>query len=252
MPVILQLSDTHLFADPDRLMFGVNTGCSLERVIAHARRAHGDAVDVVLATGDLVHDESPAGYRRLYDMLNRFEAPVRCLPGNHDDPDLMRRILNGPRVTCEKSMVCGSWMIVLLDTRLAGSDGGSLGAAELDFLARALTDAADRHVMIALHHPPVPIDSPWMDAIGLANAADLFDVIDRYAQVRALTFGHIHQEFDRVRRGVRMLGAPSTCAQFKPRTDVHVDDPSPPGYRWFTLFDDGRFDTGVTRVASGA
>lgn len=249
MHTILQLSDTHLFADPDRQLFGVNSCLSLARIIAHAQRAFKPSV--VLATGDLVHDESAAGYHRLRVMLESFDAPVLCLPGNHDDPERMRQLLIGPRVRCDKSIDAGRWRIVTLDTHVTGQDGGELVCAELDYLERELSAATDRHVVIALHHPPVPIGSPWMDAIGLANNAAFFDVIDRHAQVRVIVFGHIHQAFDAWHRQVRLLGAPSTCAQFKPRTTTHMNDPVPPGYRWLRLLDDGALETGVIRVTVG-
>ena len=87
-----------------------------------------------------------------------------------------------------------------------------------------------------------------MDAMGLANTAEFFGILDRYAQVRAVLFGHIHQVFEQRRGSVHLLSAPSTSAQFLPATEVHVDDPVPPGYRWLVLHADGRFDTGVSRL----
>lgn len=228
-------------------MFGIHSRRSLDRVVDHARSLHAP-VDLVLATGDLVHDGSVAGYHALKESLERFEAPVYCLPGNHDEPAVMRAVLNGPRVTCDRSVALADWQIVALDTRIAGSDGGFLAPSELDFLAGELGAQTDRHVIIALHHPPVPIGSRWMDEIGLANAADFLAMIDRHENVRAVLFGHIHQEFDRQRRGVRLLGVPSTSAQFKPHTLVHVDDDLAPGYRWLRLAGHGRFESGVERL----
>ncbi len=248
MHTVLQVSDTHYFCDPGGLMFGIHSRRSLDHVLDYALNHHATA-ELVLATGDLVHDGSAAGYQALKEALERLEVPVHCLPGNHDNPEVMAAVLNGPRVTCNRAAELADWKIILLDTRVTGSDGGFLARSELDFLERELSSVRNRHVIIVLHHPPVQIGSLWMDDIGLANAAVFLDMIDRHAQVRAVLFGHIHQEFDRLRRGVRLLGAPSTCAQFKPHTLVHVDDPLPPGYRWLRLAGNGRFETGVARLA---
>ena len=243
---LVQISDTHIFSDPDGTMFGVNSRRSLEQVLAHATRHH--AIDCLLATGDLIHDDSPDAYRRLKELLAALDAPVYCLPGNHDDPALMQQILNGPLVTCRKSIVLGAWKILLLDTHVVSSDGGRLSPGELDFLERELANNATLHVVVALHHPPVRIGSPWMDAMGLANTKEFFEVLDRYPKVRGVLFGHIHQVFEQRRGSVYLLSAPSTSAQFMPATEVHMDDPVPPGYRWVTLHPDGSFDTGIDRI----
>jgi Icc protein len=55
-----------------------------------------------------------------------------------------------------------------------------------------------------------------------------------------------------VRRGVRLLGVPSTCAQFLPHSEQFAIDPAPPGYRSLTLRADGSIATEVVRIDSGA
>ena len=80
------------------------------------------------------------------------------------------------------------------------------------------------------------------------NAAELFAVLDRFAQIKTVVFGHIHQAFSVRRNGVALLGVPSTCAQFAPASSAFAYDGEAPGYRWFELHPDGRFNTGVERV----
>jgi 3',5'-cyclic-AMP phosphodiesterase len=48
-----------------------------------------------------------------------------------------------------------------------------------------------------------------------------------------------------VRRSVRLLSTPSTCAQFQPRSNDFVIDNLPPAYRLLTLHSNGAIDTGV-------
>ena len=87
-----------------------------------------------------------------------------------------------------------------------------------------------------------------MEPIGLRNPDALFAVLDGFPQVRALLWGHIHQEFDQLRNGVRLLASPSTCVQFAPGSEEFQVDQEAPGYRWLRLYADGRLETAVSRV----
>ena len=60
---VLQITDTHLFADNSGCLLGLNTEQSLEAVIEKIC-ANDFPADMILATGDLVHDGTPAAYRR--------------------------------------------------------------------------------------------------------------------------------------------------------------------------------------------
>jgi Icc protein len=84
----------------------------------------------------------------------------------------------------------------------------------------------------------------------LRNPEALFTVLDRFPQVRAVLWGHVHQEFDQLRDGVRLMATPSTCIQFAPNSVDFGLDELAPGYRWLRLHDDGQIETGVSRIAS--
>ncbi|MOA49871.1 3',5'-cyclic adenosine monophosphate phosphodiesterase CpdA [compost metagenome] len=73
-------------------------------------------------------------------------------------------------------------------------------------------------------------------------------MIERFPQVKAMLWGHIHQEFDQLREQVRLLASPSTCVQFAPGSEEFQVDRSAPGYRWLRLHADGLLETGVSRV----
>ncbi len=82
----------------------------------------------------------------------------------------------------------------------------------------------------------------------VSNHAALFAVLDRYPQVRAVVWGHIHAEFADVRNTVHLLAAPATSVQFKPSAPEPQADDVPPGYRWFEFYTDGTLRTGVERI----
>ena len=102
--------------------------------------------------------------------------------------------------------------------------------------------------LIGLHHPPCHVDSNWLDTSTLRNPADFFAIIDRHPQVALVVFGHIHQEFNYQRYKVRYLGSPSTCFQFKPKSVDFALDLALPGFRLFSLFPDGTYETRIERI----
>ena len=242
---VLQFSDTHLSADATTTYYGVNTDESLGRVIRYALE-HFPHVDLTLVTGDLVHDETAAGYERLKRHLQILKTPVFCLPGNHDNPEVMNRILSSGNISAGRSALKKTWQIILLDSTVPGEVGGRLSAHELDKLESLLSRHPDYHALVCLHHSPFLTGSDWLDSgLLLHNPDDLFAVIDRHAQVRGVLWGHIHQEFYLRRNNVEYYATPSTMVQFKPNChDFTLDDKSP-GFRWLDLHMDGSIETKV-------
>ncbi len=246
---LVQFTDMHLYADVNRDLLGVVTEQSFLDTLQLAR-AEQWPVTAVLATGDLVHDYSVAGYRRLRAHFATLDVPVHCLPGNHDDPDLMAQHLAGGLVQISTCVDYNTWRIVLLDSTIRGSDAGHLARGPLDLLEAQLASAAGRHVLICLHHNPVAVGSPWLDTMMVGNAAEFFAIVDRYPAVRAILWGHVHQNVDTERQGVRLLASPSTCIQFQPQSNAFALDEAAPGYRWLVLHGNGGVATGVARLAN--
>jgi Icc protein len=246
---VVQITDTHISRFPGPQFDGVDTSLTLSAVLDSVATR---APDLVLLTGDLVDEPSVEAYRRLLHLLETLPVPVACLPGNHDDPSMLRGGMNRANVSTPGVIDTDRWRIVLLDDWIPDSSGGRLAPGELAKLEAVLEEAGDRPVLIAVHHAPVSIGSPWMDAMGMENPEALFGVMDRFDNVRSLVCGHIHQEFKADRNGVSLLGAPSTCVQFMPGATEYEVDPQPPGYRELLLRPDGSVDTRVVRVAPGA
>ncbi|MDM8348446.1 3',5'-cyclic-AMP phosphodiesterase [Pseudomonas sp. sp1636] len=246
-PVLLvQLSDSHLFAEAAGKLLGMDTQDSLQQVLDRVLQEQPQ-IDLMLATGDLSQDGSQASYERFRQMTAALAAPARWFPGNHDDVPAMQAACADSDLL-EPVIDLGNWRIILLDSSIPGAVPGYLDQQQLALLERALGEAPERHHLICLHHHPVSIGCRWMEPIGLRNPEALFAVLERFSQVRALLWGHIHQEFDRQREAVRLLASPSTCVQFAPGSEEFQVDTTAPGYRWLRLYADGRLDTGVSRV----
>ncbi len=244
--LLVQLSDSHLFADADVTLLGMNTRDSLQRVIDLVREQQ-PPVDLVLATGDLSQDGTLASYQQFRDMTAPMGAPARWLPGNHDEPQIMADAAVHSDLL-EPVVDVGNWRVTLLDSAVPGSVPGYLQDQQLQLLVQALSEAPNRHHLVCLHHHPVSIGCAWMEPIGLRNPDALFAVLDRFPQVKAVLWGHVHQEIDSERNGVRLLASPSTCIQFAPGSDDFQVSDQAPGYRWLRLHADGRVETGVERV----
>lgn len=242
---LIQFSDTHLFADPEAIQSGWRTQASCQAVLDAIRAQQPDAV---LATGDLVHDESPVGYSRLAAALHKLHVVVCYVPGNHDDPHQLQTAFAPLGAAPPTRVLLGGWQVLLLDDHQPNSDAGYLSQDQLDLLAYWLVHYREP-ALIAVHHPPVPVGSRWLDAQGLRNGQTLLKLAALHPQVRAIACGHIHQELDMTVNGVRILAVPSTCRQFRPHSDSPaLDSEALPGFRRMRLFPSGRLETDVVRV----
>jgi 3',5'-cyclic-AMP phosphodiesterase len=243
---LTHFTDPHLYGSETESLRGVATLPALQATLAHAQQ-HEWPPHAILVTGDIVQDD-PAGYTHFRRIFAPLGAPVLCLPGNHDEPKAMRKALAGEPFVVGGHRDFGQWRIVLLDSSLAGSASGRLSAQSLSELDAALGGAAGRHCLVCLHHHPVPMSSRWLDQVALENAGEFLQSIDRHRNVRAVLWGHVHQSFEGLRKGVRLLATPATCAQFLPHADEFAVDRRPPGYRTLELRPDGTLLTEVVWV----
>ncbi len=245
---LLQISDCHLHATRASRMRGVNTYQTFRAVLDRAQQSPAWPPDAILVSGDIVQDESRAGYELFRAEMEPLGSPVLCLPGNHDDPKLMDEILSGGRFSFCGSTRLDNWSLILLNTFLTGEDAGGLGDKRLKALDAALRDHKSQHVLVCMHHQPLKMGSAWLDGVGLRDADRFLKVIDAHSNVRGVLWGHVHQSSDRIRGDVRYLSAPSTCSQFLPSADSFAIDSRPPGMRWITLHPKGHLDTEVVWV----
>ncbi len=245
---ILQITDTHVFESAEAGFDGMNTTESLVAVIEQVKNKES-GIDLVLVTGDLVQEPTQKAYLKLQKLLLELGQPVVCLAGNHDSPELMRRYLNHELISTSRRIVIGKWLIIMLNSFLEDKHAGRLSGAELAFLEQSLHDCVEEHVLIALHHHPVLINSLWMDAMTLQNPNEFFQLLDGCDKVRLVIWGHIHQEFRAKRNDLHLYGSPSTCIQFEPGADTYARDNLAPAYSLLELEESGQSLISVKRVA---
>lgn len=252
---ILQLSDPHLLADPRGRCRGVRPLARLHQALRQGldqARQLGGAVDLVLISGDLCDDESWGGYARLRELLEIQSLPLALLPGNHDRPLYLRAVLGRRAALAPALLPCGAWDLLLLDSHRPGCVSGWLGAAQLAWLEGLLAGLAERPrpLLVAVHHPPLPIGDPLMDTMLLEDREPLLAALAPLPQLRGVVFGHIHQHWQGGFPGrpeVPLLGCPSTLQAFGPVQPCPLGLPQAVGGRLLELAADGRLGQRLLR-----
>lgn len=232
---ILQITDTHLFAGETDTLLGINTLHSYHAVLDAIVKQQLPA-DLIVATGDLVQDQSTRAYQRFTDGIARLPAPCVWLPGNHDYQPSMAQELAAAGISPSKQVLLGDqWQILLLDSQVQSVPHGELSDDQLIWLDNCLAQQPDRHTVVMLHHHPLASGCTWLDQHSLRNSHMLAEVLTRYQNIKGILCGHIHQDLDVMWNGIRMLATPSTCVQFKPHCTNFTLDTAAPGWRYLEL-----------------
>ena len=237
-PLLVQLSDLHIGANED----GFDPLPHLEAVI-EAVRALPNRPHAVLVSGDLTDDGAEAGYRVARELLERLEAPLHVLPGNHDDRGRLRAAFGLPGVGDEPvrySADVGELRLVVFDSNVPGQDPGRYDAEQLLWLDAELGAEPERPTLLALHHPPLATGIQEWDEINLEPGQRplLADVVARHSQLRAIVGGHLHRIAASSLAGVPVLAVPSTYLQARPDFETEGVELMPhPGFALHVLRD---------------
>ncbi len=198
-----------------------------------------------MLTGDVSEDASAASYARVAVRLGTLGAPVLALPGNHDIPEEMKQHFplgpwGGPGV-----FELDGWQIVGLDSTQPGKISGAFSQQQLENFDASMRSSDAEHILVALHHQPIPVNAPWIDRYALEQPVRFLNYLDREKRVRCVVWGHVHHAFASDRNGVSFLGAPSSVANSLPETAKFTLDLAGPSCRWLELDADGSVTTGV-------
>lgn len=248
---IIQITDLHLNESASQTQFSdpyappIDTEKSFQSVrdtIFH----HTPAPSIILITGDIAQEPTDKAYQRISTQLQTLNTDCYCLAGNHDDAIKLKKYLNTNNLHSIDYLDSNNWRLIFLDTSKPEQIGGYLSPKQLSQL-KSLLDTK-LHILIAMHHPPIPIHSQWMDKFGLQAPDNFLKVINKHANIKGVIFGHIHQAFDETHNAIRFLGSPSTCTQFKSKEDNAIIADLPPAYRELTLKSNGSIKTHVYYV----
>lgn len=196
---LAHLSDLHLTGGPLVPAWQLDSTATLAALLD----AFEEDVDVAVLTGDLTDAGQPDGYRAAATMTRDPAAEVHTVPGNHDDPELMRELLGVDGAV--RSVPLGAWTLVLLSSYQARRDAGLVDDASLDALDQHLADARG-HVAVAVHHPP---ESTCPGPLcGMVNGPAVLARLAAAGNVRTVLSGHLHRRFATEHAGIQLARRP--------------------------------------------
>jgi 3',5'-cyclic AMP phosphodiesterase CpdA len=204
--ILAQLTDPHITIGP-------GDAGSAEALAAAVDAVAGldPSPDAVLLSGDVTEHGTEAEYERAAELLGPLSMPMHVLVGNHDDADGLRAHLGAPGKAGEPlqyALQLGPLRLIACDTTIGeGRADGALGPERLAWLEVELERARETPVLLAMHHPPVPIGVAVLDEIGLAEADGLAlaELMGANPQVKRIVAGHVHRA---------TLGAVGGCPVF--------------------------------------
>ncbi|MBP9901688.1 MAG: metallophosphoesterase [Verrucomicrobiota bacterium] len=216
------LADTHIAADPKRIERAINMTDHLkavsQEVLARPERPAG-----VFIVGDCAFSKGePGDYAALTGLLEPLRGgglPLHLALGNHDQRENFWAALEAKRaakrpvadkqVALVRSPLVNWFLLDSLEQTLVTP--GSLGAAQLAWLAEALDANRDKPAVILIHHNPGTAES----IRGLKDTEELFQVIRPRSQVKAFIFGHTHNwKVTADSSGIHLINLPPVAYAF--------------------------------------
>ncbi len=218
---IVQLTDPHVVPPDRQPVHGVDTLERLRRTVGAVNRLEPQPAAVVV-TGDLTHDETDESYHAIKSALAGLDGPCYLALGNHDDRSGFRRVMLDEAEShpgrYHYAKILGGHRLIVLDTQDEGEVPGVLDAAQLDWFEREL--AKGLPAIVCMHHPPVPVGVPWMDAMSLRENERFLQICERNETVRLILCGHVHHAFRVELSHATVLATPAVAMQFHTEREI--------------------------------
>lgn len=241
---IIQISDTHLM-DQEHLAFAQsNPAETLKAVLTDIKQRYPHA-DAIFHTGDLAQVAVDCTYQYYLNLMHSLAIAHYQIPGNHDDLTLFPFHQGSDQV---HAIHLGQWTIILLNSAVDNEIYGCISSTQLQQLESLLKQYSQQHIILTCHHHPFEIQSKWIDQHMLKNADHFTAMLTRHMHIKAVLFGHVHQESWQNWNDIQFYSTPSTCIQFKPNSDIFALDQAAPGYRVLHLSKNGHFKTEIHRI----
>ena len=222
---IVVLSDLHIVRD-GQTSVTLDTAERLRTGVAAINARHADA-DFVAIAGDLADLGEREAYLRLRDILADLAVPVHITIGNHDNRETFLDVfgagLASPTGFVDKVIDIKGYRVILLDSAIEPPrHDGRLEQVQLDWLRDRLAEAADRPVIVILHHHANPLRTA-VDNIILRNGPAFADVLGTHPDIRQVIAGHVHFASTATWRGIAF----TTIAGSHYSVTIPLGEPAP-------------------------
>jgi 3',5'-cyclic-AMP phosphodiesterase len=247
MPITLvQITDPHI-PDIEGVFFNtIQPILFLKRILQHINYTI-EHLDAVVFTGDITHDGTELACKHLTTMLKNIDCPIYITLGNHDSPQIIQQYLTNAQISMPDRVELSNWQLLFVNSSVENQVPGKVSASHLQQMTEKL-QYHHKPTIIFTHHPPINVNSAWIDQLGMLNGDVFLHCLSTHKNVKCVAFGHIHQQWQSQFKHIRLLGTPSSAAQFKPASKEFEIDKIDPGYRVFHLHDCGQFESHVVRV----
>jgi len=241
--LVAQISDCHLFSDPNGLHCGANVYQHLSVVLKHVNQV--TKPDVIIFTGDLTQDHTDGSYANFVKLFaaNNISVPVHFLAGNHDEFQMLDHHLGDYPFNSTKTIENSNWQILLMESK-SDIPSGLITEQELQRLNKTLDP--NKKQLLMMHHHPIDVGY-FIDKHGMVNKQALWTELDTYPSIVAISCGHVHQAIalpsSQSGYSLPLYTCPATSIQFDISQESSSCNGQGAGYRMFELFDNGKFVT---------
>ncbi|KXF83140.1 phosphodiesterase [Enterovibrio coralii] len=221
MTRILQITDTHIVAPPNKVSKVLDTYSLFQQAVNKINKdlVKLGKIDAIIVTGDISDRGDEESYKAFQELITQLHIPYFVIPGNHDRREAMRTCFTSLQSTNLSEEI--NWIhafpdldVIGLDTVIPNSGAGRLSETALTFLADSLQQSKDRPALIALHHPPFESGIQFMDAIGLDGANAFSEILAQSERDIRVICGHLHNSIVCSVGGKTVLSSPSTASSF--------------------------------------
>lgn len=187
------MSDLHLVRHGATSMT-LDTAERLEQAVDCVNERYADA-DFCIIAGDLADEAEAEAYERLKAIAGGIAIPTYITLGNHDDRATFLSVF-GNEWADETGKVnhvidAKGYRVIVLDSSEPGRVDGVLTEAQMDWLRARLAEAAERPVIVVLHHNANALHIE-ADKIKLLDDAPFIDALKTHDDVRQVIAGHVH------------------------------------------------------------
>jgi Icc protein len=195
--IIAQISDTHLVLDTPDASQRIS---DFERTIADLNSLD-PAPDVIVHTGDIVHNGRPDEYARAVAILAKARAPVYVLAGNKDDRANLRAAFSAFEYLSRDSEFIDYALedyavrLIAVDTLSTASNKGDFCPERARRLIEMIDAERSKPIAVFAHHPPFevmvgpePINFDTTEMMARLQRALLHS-----PRVIAVFSGHVHR-----------------------------------------------------------